>query len=142
VSNDIGARPILIETEIRVRYAETDAMGVVHHASYVVWLELGRSELLRARGLPYRQIEARGYFVMLSALNVRYLGAAQYDDLVVLRTELTAVRSRQIVFGYHIRKQAGGAALVTAESVHTIVARDSGRPARLPEDLFALLGNR
>jgi acyl-CoA thioester hydrolase len=122
-----------------VRYAETDAMGVVHHASYVVWLELGRSELLRARGVPYREIEARGFLVMLSELSVRYLGAARYDDLVMLRTELTAVRSRQVVFGYRLWLREGGAALLEARSTHIIVASESRRPARLPDDLLKRL---
>lgn len=126
-------------TEIRVRYAETDAMGVAHHASYIVWLELGRSDLLRAAGTPYPEIEARGYFVMLASLNVRYLGAARYDDLVLLHTRLTAVRSRQVQFAYELRLRSDNAMLLTAESIHVIVARETNRPARLPADLIARL---
>ena len=127
---------MVIETSIRVRYAETDAMGVVHHASYIVWLELGRSELLRMIGLPYTEIEARGYFVMLAELNVRYHAPTRYDDLVLLRTELTQLRSRQIRFSYQISLQQNVTPLINANSDHIIVSRETGRPARLPSDLL------
>lgn len=131
--------PMLIEVPIRVRYAETDAMGVVHHASYIIWLELGRSELLRSIELPYTEIEARGYFVMLAELKLRYRAPARYDDLVLLRTELTRLRSRQILFSYQIFLQKDNSLLIEAESDHIIVARETGRPARLPADLLQRL---
>src|SRR5215210_9196108 len=92
-----------IEITIRARYAETDAMGVVHHASYVIWLEQGRTELLRALGVSYREIEAAGFFVVLSDLRVRYHAAARYDDLILLRARLEGVRSRQLSFAYELR---------------------------------------
>ncbi|HRC77348.1 MAG TPA: thioesterase family protein [Kouleothrix sp.] len=130
---------LAVETIIRARYAETDAMGVVHHASYITWLEEGRTELFRALGLPYLQIEAAGYFVMLTDLHVRYLAAARYDDRVVVRTELAEVRSRQIVFAYALRHADTGAALLTARSEHVLVARATGRPARMPPAMLAII---
>ena len=129
-----------IEITIRARYAETDAMGVVHHASYVVWLEQGRTELLRALGVSYREIEAAGFFVVLSDLQVRYHASARYDDLVVLRAMLDGTRSRQLSFAYQLRLGETGGLLVTARSEHIVVSRATGRPARLPPDLLAALG--
>ncbi len=114
-------------------------MGLVHHASYVVWLEQGRTELLRAHGVPYRVIEERGFFVVLSDLHVRYLGSARYDDLVVVQATLAEVRSRQVVFAYVIRLAATGATLITARSEHIVIDRITSRPARFPDDLLALL---
>ena len=129
-----------IEITIRARYAETDAMGVVHHASYIVWLEQGRTELLRALGVPYRELEATGFFVVLSDLRVRYHAAARYDDLVLLRVILDGRRSRQLSFAYELRLGATGALLVTARSEHIVVSRATGRPTRLPPELLAALG--
>jgi acyl-CoA thioester hydrolase len=135
-----GARSI--ELVLRARYAETDAMGVVHHASYIVWLEQGRTELLRALGVPYRTIEERGFFVVLSQLHVRYLAAARYDDLVTLRASLAALRSRQVVFEYALRLAETGAPLIEARSEHIVVDRATTRPARLPADLLEILRER
>jgi acyl-CoA thioester hydrolase len=134
----VSAAPA-VEVTLRVRYAETDAMGVAHHASYVVWLEQGRTEALRARGVPYRSIEERGFFVVLSELRLRYHAPARYDDLVVVRATLEEVRSRQVVFSYALRLADSGAPLVTARSEHIVVDRATGRPARLPADLLGLL---
>ncbi len=123
------------EQTIRVRYAETDAMGVAHHASYIVWLEEGRTSLLRSIGVPYPEIEAAGFFVVLSDLRARYLGAARYDDVLTLLTELTTVRSRQVCFDYALRS-ADGRQLLTARTEHIIVAQRTMRPARLPDALL------
>ena len=123
------------EISIRARYAETDAMGVVHHASYIVWLEQGRTELLRVLGVSYREIEAAGFFVVLSDLQVRYHSSARYDDLVLLRATLEGMRSRQMSFAYQLRLEATGALLVTARSEHIVVSRATGKPARLPPEL-------
>src|SRR5215207_3003017 len=116
------------EISIRARYAETDAMGVVHHASYVVWLEQGRTELLRALGVSYRQIEAAGFFVVLSDLQVRYHASARYDDLVLLHVTLDGIRSRQMSFAYQLRLAETGVLLVTARSEHIVVSRATGKP--------------
>ena len=131
-----------IEISIRARYAETDAMGVVHHASYVVWLEQGRTELLRALGVSYREIEAAGFFVVLSDLRVRYHASSRYDDLVRLRATLNGTRSRQLSFGYQLRLGATDALLVTAQSEHIVVSRVTGRPTRLPPELTFLTQRR
>jgi acyl-CoA thioester hydrolase len=139
VSEAPGLPARTIETTLRVRYAETDAMGVAHHASYIVWLEQGRTEVLRSCGLPYTAIEARGFFVVLSHLDVRYLASARYDDLVVVRVGLEAVRSRQVIFRYQLRLAERGTPLIEARSEHIVVDRATGRPARLPDDLLSAL---
>ncbi len=129
----------MIETHLRVRYAETDAMGVVHHASYLVWLELGRTDLLRAAGASYRSIEARGFSAPVTDLQARYHAAARYDDPITVQTWLTQVRSRQLQFAYHVRHAEHGTLLVRASTTHTIIAREHSAPARLPADLASLL---
>jgi len=119
------------EITVRARYAETDAMGVVHHASYIVWLEEGRTELFRALGL--------GYFVLLTDLQARYLSPARYDDRVIVRAEVAELRSRQIVFTYTLRLAEAGTPLLSARSEHVLVARATGRPARWPPEVLERL---
>jgi acyl-CoA thioester hydrolase len=128
-----------VEIELRVRYAETDAMGVAHHASYIVWLEQGRTELLRACGISYRTIEAAGYFVVLTDLQARYLAAARYDDVVIMRACLAGIRSRGISFAYELSLAESGVRLLTARTEHIFVARATGRPTRVPAELLKLL---
>ena len=130
-----------IEVNLRVRYAETDAMGIVHHASYVVWLEQGRTELLRAHGSDYREIEASGIFIMITDLQLRYLAPARFDDWVIVRTALDELRSRKLSFIYELRLAETGAPLLTARSQHIFVARATGRPTRIPQALLELWRN-
>ncbi|WP_162178683.1 acyl-CoA thioesterase [Deinococcus marmoris] len=126
-----------IQTTIRVRYAETDMMGVVHHATYPVWFEVGRTDLMREMGLPYTEIEARGYYLMLSGLNVEYRRAARYDDELTVTTRISAIRSRTVTFVYEVRR--GEELLATGESRH-IATDKQYRPARMPDDVLAALG--
>ena len=128
--------PFETRTPIRVRYAETDAMGVAHHANYPVWFEVGRSDLMRELGLPYAEVEARGYYLMLSGLNVEYRRAARYDEALTLVTRVDAVRSRTLTFRYELWH--GETLLATGETRH-IATDKTYRPARLPEDVMALL---
>jgi acyl-CoA thioester hydrolase len=128
-----------IEITLRVRYAETDAMGVAHHASYIVWLEQGRTELLRACGTSYRTIEAAGFFVVLTDLQARYLAPARYDDVVAVRVRMDELRSRGLSFAYELRLAESGAPLLTARTEHVFVARATGRPTRPPAELMELL---
>ena len=128
-----------ISIELRVRYAETDAMGVAHHASYIVWLEQGRTELLRAIGTSYRAIEAAGFFVVLTDLQARYLAPARYDDAVALRVWMDGLRSRGVSFRYQLRLAESGTPLLTARTEHVFVARATGRPTRPPAGLMELL---
>ncbi|GGL81326.1 4-hydroxybenzoyl-CoA thioesterase [Deinococcus aerolatus] len=128
---------VSVQTSIRVRYAETDMMGVVHHATYPVWFEVGRTDLMRELGLPYTEIEARGYYLMLSGLNVEYRRAARYDDDLTVTTRISALRSRTVTFVYEVRR--GEELVATGETRH--IATDKAyRPARMPQDVLAALG--
>jgi acyl-CoA thioester hydrolase len=135
-SKELALEPV-VETPIRVRYAETDAMGVVHHASYVVWLEVGRSEWMRRNGSSYADLEASGYHLPVVGLSVRYLAAARYDDLLTLRTWIAEWRSRQVRFGYELTN-AEGRCLVRAETTHVSLGRD-GEVVALPAELRRVL---
>ena len=123
-------------TELRVRYAETDAMGIVHHATYPVWMELGRSDFLRELGQSYAEWEARGVRLVVNEIRVRFRAPARYDELVQVRTRLAEAGRRRIVFHYDIER--AGALLAEGESVH-LVAGSDGRARVLPEDLLALV---
>ena len=124
---------------VRVRYAETDQMGIAHHSAYVVWFEVGRSGWLRARGMSYARVEAElGIFLVLSELWVRYHRPARYDQEVTVETELAAVRSRGLTFRYRVRAD-DGTLLAEGETGHIAVDRRTGRPVRLPPPLRRLL---
>ncbi len=123
-------------TQLRVRYAETDQMGVAHHASYPVWFEVGRTEWLRGRGLSYADVEARGFYLMLAALRVEYRRAARYDDLLTLETGLLEVRSRKLTFGYRLRR---GDALLAGGQTEHVTTDKLYKPVRLPEDVLRVL---
>lgn len=123
------------ELEVRVRYAETDQMGVVYHTNYLVWCEIGRTELIRAlSGTSYATLEAEGVALAVAELSIRYHGAARYDNLIRVRTSLTEARSRSVTFEYLISNAETGERLASARTV--LVSLDpNGRPTRMPERL-------
>jgi acyl-CoA thioester hydrolase len=123
-------------TSIRVRYAETDAMGIVHHAVYPVWMELGRSDLLRDLGHSYAEWEKRGVRMSVAELHVTYRAPARYDELVEVRTRLKEAGRRRVTFVYAIRRE--GTRLAEGESVHIVTGPD-GRARIMPEDLLQLI---
>jgi acyl-CoA thioester hydrolase len=128
--------PITTETTLRVRYAETDAMGIVHHAVYPVWMELGRSDLLRHMGQGYTEWEAQGVMMAVSEIRLKYRAPARYDELVTVRTWVKEAGRRKVVFGYDIARE--GTRLVEGESVHVVMGSD-GRSRTLPEPMLALV---
>lgn len=119
------------ETTFHVRYAETDQMGVVHHASYVVWLEEGRSTWLRTHGRSYAQFEAEGLRLAVSELQVRYKQPAHYDQRVTIRCWVSEVRSRQVQFEYEIIDAESKAIFVTGYTKHICLDR-AGNVAKIP----------
>jgi len=121
----------------RVRYAETDAAGVVHHAAYLPWFEEGRSELSRQVGAPYSELEKRGVDLVVVKVEARYRVAARYDDQVVVWTRLSEVGSRRCVFTYQVVREADGELLVTGSTEHVALSRASGRPTRIPEPFLS-----
>src|SRR5947209_5960143 len=120
------------EIQIRVRYAETDQMGLLHHANYLVYFEQGRTELLRSQGLTYRDIEEQGFYLVLTKLQVRYRSPAFYDDLLTLRT--TVVRTTLVKIEHKYELLRDGTLLAEAETTLGCVGRD-GRVQPLPEFL-------
>ena len=125
-------------SEFRVRYSETDQMGVVYHAEYLVWCEVGRTDFIRALGVPYADLEKRGTALAVAELNIRYHAPARYDDLIRVETRLVEVRSRAITFEYVIRNAETGGRLATARTL--LVSLDpSGRPVPMPAQVRALM---
>jgi acyl-CoA thioester hydrolase len=122
----------IIEARLRVRFAETDQMGIVHHAAYVVYLEEGRSELGRQMRASYASFEAAGYSLAVIDLSVRYLAAARYDQELVVRTWIEELQSRSLTYGYEITLADTGQMLVTAASRHVCIDRQ-GQIRRIPE---------
>ena len=123
-------------TELRVRYAETDAMGIVHHATYPVWMELGRSDFLRGLGQSYAEWEARGVRLVVNEIRVRFRSPARYDELVQVHTWLKETGRRRLVFAYRIER--AGTLLAEGESIHLVAGTDN-RARVLPDDLLALV---
>ena len=125
-------------TDLRVRYAETDQMGVVYHANYLVWCEIGRTDFIRSLGRPYAQLEAEGVKLAVADASLRFHAGATYDDPIRVRTRLTAVRSRAITFTYRIERADRDQLLVTAQTTLVGMGGD-GRTRALPADLRQLL---
>ena len=121
---------------IRVRYAETDQMGIVHHSAYVVWLEEGRTVLLEALGLPYHRLEAWGLFFPGVALEIRYFRPLRYGDVATLEVWLEEAKSRKVAFGYRVERAGERAAL--GRTVH-VPQDESGRAIRMPRDVLVKL---
>lgn len=121
------------EAQVRVRYAETDQMGVVYHANYFTWFEVGRVELCRHLGFEYKRMEAEDdSFIVVAEAYCRYKRPARFDDLLTVRTRVTASQRRTIRFSYEILNEATGEMIATGETVHVICDRQ-GRPKALPE---------
>ena len=125
--------PTIAETTLRVRYAETDQMGVVYHSNYFVWFEVGRVELLRQLGFTYGEMESEdGCVIAVVDARCRYKSPARYDDEIVIRTHLKNIRESLIHFGYEAVRAADGALLAEGETTHIVV--DSEMKIRaLPE---------
>jgi acyl-CoA thioester hydrolase len=118
----VAKETIAGETKLRVRYAETDKMGVVYHSNFVIWFEVGRVELLRQLGFQYSEMEAEDdCHIPVVDLRVRYKAPAQYDDEIVVRTQIKNVRSSLLHFSYEIFRDSDRALLATGETMHIIV---------------------
>jgi acyl-CoA thioester hydrolase len=126
-------KPSVGETRVRVRYAETDQMGVVYHANYLIWFEVGRVEFIRQLGLDYKSMEREeGCGIAVVDAHVRYRLPARYDDELIVRTQLEAARGAVIRFGYKIVRAADGVLLCEGETVHVVVGADMKKRA-LPQ---------
>jgi acyl-CoA thioester hydrolase len=125
------------EIEFRVRYAETDQMGVVYHTNYLVWCEMGRTDFIRRRGMSYADMERAGTMLAVADLSARFHGAARYEELIRVTTTLAEIQSRLIVFDYLITNAENGQRLVSARTSLVSIDR-AGRPRALPADIRKL----
>ena len=132
------AKPIsTCDVKVRVRYAETDAMGYLHHSQYFVYFELTRTELLRNNGIRYRDLEERGLFYVVARLECRYRAPARYDDLLTITTTTTRLSPVRIDHEYEVRRD--GELLTQANSTLVLVGHN-GKPTALPDELYEQLG--
>ena len=130
------------ETRLRVRYAETDKMGVVYHSNYLIWMEVGRVELLRQLGFDYRNMEREdNCHIPVVDVHVRYKAPALYDDEILVRTSLTNARRSLLEFSYQVLREAGEVLLAEGETTH-IVVDDKLQRSSLPDKYIATLGTR
>jgi len=121
------------ETLARVRYKDTDQMGMVYYGNYFTFFEIGRVEYMRERGIAYKQMEREDdSYIVVTEASCRYLRPARYDDLLRIRTRVSESRRRSIRFGYEILRHEDGEVLATGETMHIICNRE-GRPRSLPE---------
>jgi acyl-CoA thioester hydrolase len=127
------------ETLLRVRYSETDKMGIVHHANYLIWFEIGRTEFCRARGFSYREMEETdNAYLVVAESYCRYKAPARYDDQLLVRTHITELRRRSLRFGYEIVRVADGQIIAEGETGH-VVTDANGRVRSFPAGYSQLL---
>ena len=125
-------------SELRVRYAETDQMGVVYHGNYLVWCEIGRTDFIRQCGMSYAEMERQGIRLAVVEASLRLHASARYDDVVLVTTRLASVRSRAVEFAYEITRAADGARIAAATTTLMSVAAD-GRTVSITPAIRALL---
>ncbi len=119
---------------LRVRYAETDQMGVAHHAEYLAWFEVGRTDYLRELGMTYRDLEKDGLWLPVIEASARYVRPVRYDDVLEIRTRLESLSGARMSFSYTVHREGQGEALATGTTRHAAID-PTGRPCRLPGEL-------
>jgi len=122
------------EFRIRVRYADTDAMGVVYYANYLKWFEVGRSELMREMDIVYSELEASGYYLPVVEVSCHYLLPAKYDEIVVIETEITAIRRASVRFDYVIHDERKERILAEGFTLHPFTSKE-GKIVRAPKHI-------
>jgi acyl-CoA thioester hydrolase len=129
---------LIAESRAKVRYAETDQMGVAYYANYFVWFEVGRSQYCNDCGFSYRDMEREtGLFLIVAEASCRYKNPARYEDELIIRTRVTESTRRTLRFSYEIER-ADGAAVATGETLHVLI-NAAGRPSSFPEKYLSLL---
>lgn len=128
----------IAESRVRVRYAETDQMGVAYYANYFIWFEVGRSQYCNDRGFSYRDMEREtGLFLIVAEASCRYKNPARYEDELIIRTRITELTRRTLRFNYEIER-LDKAPVAIGETLHVLI-NTSGRPSSLPENYLSLL---
>jgi acyl-CoA thioester hydrolase len=128
-----------VDFEVRVRYAETDKMGVAYYANYFIWFEVGRAELCRRRGFCYADLEALGFILVVTDARCHYRNPARYDETIIIRTRLKEMNKRMITFGYQLLRKGGEEILAEGETRHLSIG-PNGKPKSLPERFLKLMG--
>jgi acyl-CoA thioester hydrolase len=127
------------QVRLRVRYAETDQMGVVYHANYLIWMEIGRVELVRSRGFNYKDLErTEGFLLSVVEVQCRFLYPARYDEEILVATEVIRANARLIEFGYEIRSAPADRLLATGSTKHCWLNREM-KPTKLPARYHSVL---
>jgi acyl-CoA thioester hydrolase len=134
----VSAEPV-VETRLRVRYSETDRMGIVYHGNYIVWFEIGRTEYCRAAGMPYRRMEDAGVLILVTSVACTFRRSARYDDPMTVRTRMTELTARGCAFRYEILG-TDGTLHAEGETRH-VFADAAGRPRRAPEEFLRPLAD-
>lgn len=127
--------PLVSQSEVRVRYVETDQMGVAHHSNYFAWFEVGRTDFIRILGTSYAQLERDGLLLAIGEAQVRYLQAAHYDDVLLVNTRLERVQSRSVTFAYEVvRVEPEPRSRVAIATMKLIAIDANGSPRTLPPE--------
>lgn len=130
--------PFKTTSSFRVRYAETDQMGVVYHTHYLVWCEIARTDYIRQFGVTYAELERDGLLLAVADAQVRYIGSARYDDVISVTARLERVQSRLLTFAYEIYREEPGSKQLLATAVTKLIALDrNATPRQLPQELMA-----
>lgn len=124
--------------EIRVSYADTDAMGIVYHSNYVRWFEIGRTELMRDMGIVYARLEQDGFYLPVTQLYCHYLAPARYDEIIQIETSISYFRRASIKFDYEIKDRSGENVLVEGYTVHAFTNRQ-GKIVRAPRTISDMI---
>ena len=125
-----------VESRTRVRYKETDQMGIAHHSNYIVWFEIGRTDLCRATGITYGEIEKRGHLLVVTEIGCRYRTPFAYDEEVLIRTSVAEAASRSITFSYELYDGAAKTLKASGFSTHLWLDRESRRPVVADRDVM------
>jgi acyl-CoA thioester hydrolase len=137
-----GSRDLVSKSSVKVRYAETDQMGVAYYANYLVWFEVGRSQFCTDCGFSYRDMEQEtGLYMIVAEAYCRYLSPARYEDDLIISTGITELTRRTLRFGYEITRERDGAKIARGETLHVLMT-PQGKPASLPEKYRELLCER
>ena len=133
-------RPFSTETDVRVRYADTDQMKFVYYARFFEYFEQGRSDLLRGLGMPYPEIERMGYYLPVVEAHANYLASARYDDLLTVRTIIAEPPQVRVRITYEV--ELDGKRLAEGHTVHSFVSAATGRPVRAPKEFLDAVAKR
>jgi acyl-CoA thioester hydrolase len=127
-----------VDVPVRVRYVDTDRMGIVYYGNYPAYFEVGRSEFMRTKGFPYRELEEQGFHLVVTGIEIKYYNPAVYDDLLAVRTSVSNVQSRGVTFNYTVLRD--DVTVVVGKTRHICVTADR-KPIRLPPLLIEVLRN-